>query len=104
MKPTLKSASFVGRIKWLVLILFGAYIGTYIILSALGHYEPGSGLANVIETWQPKGVMIYGLSGAYNESGHRIYFEGNTAGYFFMPLVAFDRAFVHRIRQLESKE
>ena len=108
MKPLLKSVPLVRGAKWAALILLSAYVGIYAILSAQGHYVPNmswGGLSDVYEFWQPKALFINRppVTG-YDESGHRVYFYGNTAGYFFMPLVFIDRAVVHRARALPQNE
>ena len=108
MKPSLKSFFSVRSAKWLILILLSGYIGTYEVFSAQGHYEPNmswGGLSDVYEFWQPKAVVIHRRPGiGYDDSGHRVYFYGNKAGYFFMPLVVLDRVLVHRNRPILQKE
>jgi hypothetical protein len=108
MKPLLKSVCTLRIVKWAVLtLLLAVYVGTYAMLSFRGHYEPNmswGGLSDVYEFWQPKSVVICRTPVGYDDSGHRVYFYGNTAGYIFMPLVYVDRIFIHTNRPIVPKE
>jgi len=96
-----------GRPSWyrrklvLVGMVLGLYLGSYAVLSANGRYYArpsgeiryGFGMAVFdLSVWFPAGVIWErrkGVSGEY-------IIDANVAGWFYLPLLAVDRRWIHR--------
>jgi len=88
MNPLLKSVFTLKTFKRAVLSLLATYVGTYAVLSCMGHYEDPShfgGLSDVEEAWFPRSMVILGFEGM--KGSQREYFYGSKADYVFLPLV-----------------
>ena len=91
------------RRKWIIVgcVTLLLYVLSYVLLSALGGYQPdvsgrtrfagGIGLTDAY-FWQPYGVY----SKPYVDFTGKTRLVASPLGYFYAPMVAADRAWVHK--------
>src|SRR5882762_1893935 len=82
------------------LLIVGAYVAVYVLLSLLGHYQDNISSLNKLgiiikgmsdrEEWQPMFIIVSRFPGQGSPS------RANVAGYLFTPLVLLDQHFCHK--------
>ena len=97
--------------KWIIgiaALLLVAYAGSYTILSAMGDYRGyqsgkyrfnGTLAATDLMLWQPKGTWY---QSDFEDIFGNMISRGNRLGYFYAPLIALDRAVLHKPQEISG--
>ena len=97
--------------KWIIgiaALLLVAYAGSYTILSAMGDYRGyqsgkyrfnGALAATDLMLWQPKGTWY---QSDFEDIFGNMISRGNRLGYFYAPLIALDRAVLHKTQEISG--
>src|SRR5437016_2188362 len=88
-----------------VLLIVGAYVAVYAVLSLLGHYQNNIRSLDTLgiitrgvpdrEEWQPMFVIMTRFPGQGSHS------RANVPGYLFTPLVLLDQHFCHKTQPID---